>query len=317
MSHAELALLHAASQLIYRWIPPLAPDPFRPSSNDVNLHQMNKSSWLDLLHQSFDFEGETIRWVKFYRKTFADRGEHLVKSLMRHLQMANDHGAAYVTWASQDYPALLRTIPDPPLALTFTGDCSILQKPLVAVVGSRKASPFAISKCLELGKYLAQSGYTIVSGGALGCDIMAHRGVLDTALNPVPAANVFAGGLIDLYPHGNFQIFEKLKRRGAVCISERLWWQEAKALDFIMRNRIISGLSETVFIMQAHLRSGAMLTANFALDQGRDLQILIHPQADIRAEGSHKLLGDGASGFLEIPQISCEKTANASLGVGV
>jgi DNA processing protein len=170
---------------------------------------------------------------------------------------------------------------------------------MIAVIGSRQASAFSLDVSFRLGFELAKRSddTSIVSGGAWGCDIAVHEGALASCKNPCPAIVVFAGGLKNLYPRINKNTFEALGKHNALFLSERLWDQPARPRDFHARNRIISGLSQQIIVVQAGIRSGAMITAKAALDQGRDVLVLVQPFDDIRADGNKQLLLDGAAGF--------------------
>jgi DNA processing protein len=200
-------------------------------------------------------------------------------------------------WGDKEYPPLLRNISDPPLGLSIRGELSLLYRPAISVVGSRKASAFAMRESFTLGRALGEHDIAVVSGGALGCDIAAHHGVLASGRDPAPAICVFAGGLARLYPVANDPIFRRLMARRAVLVSERLWASPCRPLDFTARNRIISGMSSLTLVMQAAQRSGALVTARRALDQGSEVAVLRHPEGDIRARGSEALLAEGAWGF--------------------
>jgi DNA processing protein len=143
----------------------------------------------------------------------------------------------------------------------------------------------------------------VVSGGAFGCDIAAHLGVLRGRFNPAPAICVFAGGLARLYPRANDRVFRQLLATGGVLVSERLWYASCRPRDFTARNRIIAGLSGLTVVMQAAQRSGALVTARLALDRGADVAVLHHPQDDVRARGSQQLLADGAVGFYTVHEL--------------
>ncbi len=222
--------------------------------------------------------------------------ELLLPMARLHLEAVAANAATYVTWADERYPALLRLIRDPPLALTMRGDVGLLARPAVAVVGSRKASALAMRESFSIGQLLADRGILVVSGGAFGCDIAAHHGVLASSA-PESCVGIFAGGLAALYPAGNKRIFDKIQARGGLFVSERLWPAPSLPHDFPARNRIIAGLCPTTLVMQAAARSGALVTARLALDEGREVLALIHPPGDVRATGSETLIADGAQSF--------------------
>ena len=241
--------------------------------------------------------GRQLPWLDRYLLRCDPDGTKLANAVVGHLRQVQNAGASYIVWGDSNYPEKLKTIADPPLGLTALGDLSLLNLPAVSVVGSRKASGYALTKSYELGLALAQKGIVVVSGGAFGCDIAAHHGVLSSSRSPVPAICVFAGGLERFYPVGNEAVFKRLKSRGGVFITERLWQAKCRPLDFRARNRIIAGMSGLTAVMQAAERSGALVTARRALDQGADVAVLCHPEGDVRARGGEALLAEGALGF--------------------
>lgn len=240
---------------------------------------------------------------KFYppsplRRAFATvKVKKIAQIIHHHLHCCSQCRAEVLIYGDLLYPHRLCTIFDPPLLLTLMGDTSLLQRQKVAIVGSRRASSRGLRESFQLGQIITDRGYVVVSGGAFGCDIAAHRGVLATPISPVPAIVVFAGGFSNLHPRGNAGVFQELLNRGALFITERLWPRAARPSDFPLRNRIISGLCTTLIIMEAGERSGAILTAGIGLDQGRDVWVLRHPEEDVRAQGSNRLIAEGANFF--------------------
>lgn len=216
--------------------------------------------------------------------------------------------ALLVPYGSPLYPALLRQIDDPPALLTVRGNAELLSWPSVAVIGARQASSEALVQSAELGLAIARKGLSVVSGGALGCDIAAHRGVLNlisesaSDVSPerksvLPAVAVMAGGLHGAYPKANLPIFRALLQRGGALVSERLWWSVPRPFDFPIRNRLVSGMCAVVVVVQAGEKSGALTTARAALDQGREVWVMEQSGFDVRGLGSRELLSAGAYGF--------------------
>ena len=224
-------------------------------------------------------------------------GEEWYRETLRHFAAVQSQNGYLLTLNTAGYPATLAQIPDPPLMITAKGSLEVLQLEMLAVVGSRKASPFALTESYRLGWHLAQGGKAVVSGGAVGCDAAAHKGVADSGCEPCPAIMVFAGGLNSLYPKMNQWLFDRVLSSGGLLLSEKLWFQPAMKHSFPVRNRIVAGLSDEVIVMQAAKRSGAMITARQALDQGRDVRVLVHPEAGAPAQGGHELFLQGAQGF--------------------
>lgn len=298
IERACVLMTHCAAQIAHRWLPPPLVLPleeaFFASSLEADGSLMGR--WGAFL-QWADTETERFPWLASFRDKYDRDRTRLLTAITQHLTQMNAAGASMVLWGDADYPAQLAALNDPPLAITTLGDRSLLQRPMTAVIGSRKASALALEESYAMGEGLAERGRVVVSGGAYGCDIAAHAGALEVPGEPVLAVVVMAGGLARFYPQRNAPYFQALRRRGALFVSERLWDSPCLPRDFPARNRIISGLAASTIVMQAAQRSGAMVTARLALDQGRDVAVLMHPPGDVRASGSASLLADGALGF--------------------
>lgn len=188
------------------------------------------------------------------------------------------------------YPALLKEIRDYPKELYYIGDPKLLEEKCVSIVGSRKTNQYGRSTAYSFGKALGQRGITVVSGMAVGIDTCAHEGVLQEKGN---TAAVLACGLDLCYPPRNRELKEKIESAGIV-LSEYPPGTAAQRYYFPQRNRIISGLSPLTVVVQAGNRSGALITAELAADQGRDVGAV---PGNIDSEynlGSNKLLREGA-----------------------
>ena len=188
------------------------------------------------------------------------------------------------------YPALLKEIRDYPKELYYIGDPKLLEEKCVSIVGSRKTNQYGRSTAYSFGKALGQRGITVVSGMAVGIDTCAHEGALQEKGN---TAAVLACGLDLCYPPRNRELKEKIESAGIV-LSEYPPGTAAQRYYFPQRNRIISGLSPLKVVVQAGNRSGALITAELAADQGRDVGAV---PGNIDSEynlGSNKLLRKGA-----------------------
>jgi DNA processing protein len=198
-------------------------------------------------------------------------------------------GARLVASCEPDYPPLLAELDAPPPMIGLRGDYTVLQRPTVAIVGSREGSAAALLFAEQLGRDLGAAGFTVVSGLARGVDAAAHRGSLDTG-----TAAVLAGGLDHPYPPQNLKLHDAICARGVV-VSEAPLGTVARARDFPRRNAIISGVSRAVVIIEAALRSGSLITARAAADQGRDVMAAPGSPLDPRARGSNALIKQGAT----------------------
>jgi len=198
-------------------------------------------------------------------------------------------GAELILWGDPFYPASLIEIPDPPVALWAKGDAAILRHPAVAMVGARNASSIGLRMARRLGTELGSEGIVVVSGLARGTDAAAHDGALKTG-----TIGVVAGGVDVIYPAENQALQVSIAKNGLI-ISEHPPSTKPTARHFPMRNRIISGLSQGVIVVEAALKSGSMITAKNALDQGRDVLAVPGHPIDTRAAGCNALIRDGAT----------------------
>lgn len=198
-------------------------------------------------------------------------------------------GARLIASCEPDYPPLLAQLDAPPPLLAIRGDPQWLKRPTIAIVGSREGSASALMFAERIAADLGEAGFTIVSGLARGVDASAHKGALNTG-----TVGVLAGGLDHPYPPQNLKLHEALCARGAV-VSEAPLGSIPRARDFPRRNSIISGVSRAVVIIEAALRSGSLITARAAADQGRDVMAAPGSPLDPRARGSNALIKQGAT----------------------
>ena len=208
-------------------------------------------------------------------------------------------GISIVTLADAEYPSILRRIPDPPLVLYVKGRLPDLEQTSgIGIVGTRKATPYGLMAAEHFGYGLAKAGCTVVSGMALGADGAAARGALKAGGKTIA---VLAGGLNICYPPEHNFLMGDILLSGAV-ISENPPGTPHDGFRFPIRNRIISGLSRGVLVVEAPLRSGALITARLALDQGRE--VFAVPGA-INAPGSagcNRLIRDGEAALVTEPR---------------
>lgn len=198
-------------------------------------------------------------------------------------------GARLIASCEPDYPPLLAQLDAPPPLLAVRGDAALMKRPTVAVIGSREGSAAALMFAERIAADLGEAGFTVVSGMARGVDAAAHKGGLATG-----TAAVLAGGLDHPYPPQNLALHEAICARGTV-VSEAPLGTVARARDFPRRNSIISGLSRAVVIIEAALRSGSLITARAAADQGREVMAAPGSPLDPRARGSNALIKQGAT----------------------
>ncbi|MCL2137907.1 MAG: DNA-processing protein DprA [Treponema sp.] len=185
-------------------------------------------------------------------------------------QAAMKRGIQWVSWHDAEYPPLLREIYDPPVMLFYKGCLPNPDLPLVAIVGTRKPSPQAARQAFDIARGLGRSGISVVSGLALGIDAMAHRGNLESG---VPGVAVLGSGIDEIYPSINRNLARRLIENGGALLSEYPPGTIPQRWTFPARNRIISGMARGVLIVEAPKKSGALITAAFALDQNKELWV--------------------------------------------
>jgi DNA processing protein len=203
---------------------------------------------------------------------------------------AAELGLRAVCWSDAAYPAALAAIADPPVVLWVRGAVDVLNRPAVAMVGSRAASPYGLVVAERLGADLAARGLVVVSGLARGVDSAAHRGALAGRGATVA---VLGSGADIVYPPEHAPLARDIEATGAI-VSELVPGTPPLPQFFPLRNRIISGLSRAVVVIEAGERSGSLITARLALDQGRDVLAVPGNVLSGRNRGAHALLRDGA-----------------------
>ena len=213
--------------------------------------------------------------------------------LDRTLDYVLDKGIKILTFDDENYPYMLRQISDPPACLYYKGDlfdCNL--EKTVAFVGSRRASLGGKDSVRKIISDFANTDICIVSGLAAGIDSVSHESALDNNLKTI---GVIASGLNFTYPAANKHLYERIEEGGGAVITEYYPTFEPLKFRFPQRNRIVSGLSYGTVIVEAAIRSGALITANLTLEQGRELMCIPGPISSTNMEGVYKLLKDGAS----------------------
>jgi DNA processing protein len=215
----------------------------------------------------------------------------------REIKAAKSLGVALVALGEAAYPRRLQMIDDPPPLLAVRGQLTALAAPIVGIVGSRNASAAGMRFAERLARDLGEAGFVIASGLARGIDAAAHRASLATG-----TVAVVAGGLDRVYPPEHANLFEDIVRQGAALSERPLGW-EPRARDFPRRNRLISGLSLGIVVVEAAKRSGSLISARMALEQGREVFAVPGSPLDPRAEGTNALLKDGATMVTEASDV--------------
>jgi DNA processing protein len=215
----------------------------------------------------------------------------------REFAAAKKLGVALVALGEPDYPLRLQMIDDAPPVLAIRGHAPALASPMVAIVGSRNASGAGMKFTQRIARELGEAGFAIVSGLARGIDAAAHEACLATG-----TIAVLAGGHDHIYPPEHAGLLDAILPAGAALSEMPLGW-EPRARDFPRRNRLISGLSLGVVIVEAAKRSGSLITARLALEQGREVFAVPGSPLDPRAEGTNGLIKQGATPVTETADI--------------
>lgn len=212
------------------------------------------------------------------------------EKLATSLKWLEDSANSVITLADPDYPSLLLNIPDPPPLLYFKGQRKLLSTPSLAIVGSRNATPQGLANAESFAEAASNAGFCILSGMALGVDTAAHHGGLRGAASSIA---IVGTGLDIVYPSRNHELAHRLAKYGAL-ISEFPLGTPAKGNNFPRRNRIISGMSQGCLVVEAALRSGSLITARQALEQGREVLAIPGSIHSPLSKGCHALIKQGA-----------------------
>lgn len=234
-------------------------------------------------------------------------------------------GQHLLMWDQPGYPSLLGEIDDAPPLLFLAGNVEILERPQLAVVGSRRASPPALDNAAAFSRCLARAGFTITSGLALGVDGAAHRAALDAHGSTI---GVLGTGLEKLYPQRHKALAQEMIERGSAVVSEFPLDAGPLPGNFPRRNRIISGLSLGVLVVEAGTASGSLISARLAAEQGREVYAIPGSIHHPGAKGCHQLIRDGAllvesvqqildslRGWQNLPPVAVDKPAHPLLAL--
>jgi DNA processing protein len=213
-----------------------------------------------------------------------------ISSQEKTLQWCKQENCQIITLQDSAYPALLKEISDPPLVLFIQGNINTLSQPQIAMVGTRNPTHNGRDNAHHFARALTQAGLVITSGLATGIDGASHHGALKEGK---PTIAVLGSGLAHIYPVIHQQLARQISENGAL-VTEFSPWMEPKSFNFPRRNRIISGLSLGVFVIEATLKSGSLITARYAAEQGRDVFAIPGSIHNPQARGCHQLIRQGA-----------------------
>ncbi len=267
---AWLLLLHA---------PGVGPITFRNALEQFGSPQEVLSASSAMRRSSGVFQNRALKFLDSVKETE-------IKDDLEWLEQENTH---VLTWESTDYPELLKEIPDPPPVLFVRGDPKILSMPQVAIVGSRNSDLSGKEMTHSFARELARAGLVVTSGMALGIDTEAHQGALESG----KTVAVVGTGPDRVYPAKNRVLAHQIAEQGAI-VSEFPVGTQPRAEHFPRRNRIISGLALGTLVVQAARKSGSLITARMALEQGREVFAIPGSIHNPLARGCHKLIREGA-----------------------
>lgn len=199
----------------------------------------------------------------------------------------------------KEYPNSLKNIYDSPITLFYKGNIDLLNTRCVSIVGSRNATKYGLETSYRIGKDCAISNLTVVSGMARGIDTMAHRGTLSINGNTIA---VVGCGLDRVYPFENFELFNQIADRGLI-VSEYVIGTKIQPGNFPARNRIISGISDDLIVVEATEKSGALITVDFALEQGKNVYVVPGNINSYKSKGTNELIKNGAFVYTSIKDI--------------
>lgn len=210
------------------------------------------------------------------------------------------NGIRYVTYTDDNFPERLRLIEDPPFILFYYGDIDKLGKGYsISLVGSRKCTPYGINVTKFITKDICANNINVISGMAKGIDGYAHKTALESGGF---TCAVLGCGIDIIYPRENRNLYFDMQKNGCI-LSEFIPGTQPFSYNFPMRNRIISALSDIVIIVEAGTRSGSLITANCALDQGKDVMVVPGSVFSEQSQGTNRLIRDGANPFTSIDDI--------------
>lgn len=231
------------------------------------------------------------------------QNERCIDACAKYLEKAEKMGMTMTYWTDKDYPERLTRIPQPPYVLFGKGkECFRFPGVTAAIVGARDASAYGKQMAYDFGRVLAKAGIQIVSGMARGIDERGLVGALEESDGHVA---ILGCGIDICYPAENKSLYRKLEMQGKI-ISEYFPGTAPLASNFPPRNRIISGLSDLVLVMEARKKSGSLITADFALEQGKDVYALPGPVTSSLSKGTHQLIRQGAGILISPEEFLCD-----------
>jgi len=260
-------------------------------SLSLSSEPQNPSDLIDMLKKANDAFGR----ISIPNNDDAEVGWNKAQEIW---QLSQQNGIQIISRESPSYPKYLLQIPDPPVLLHVKGNIDALNKDCIAIIGTREPTNYGFNAGRKLGEIFAKEGYVIVSGLAEGIDTAAHLGALDA--DGITVA-VLAHGLDTIFPSKNKELSDIILRNNGTLISEYSWGTNINKGYFISRDRIQSGLSLGVFVVETDISGGAMHTAKFCKDQKRALIVLQHPEnlrGHLKTFGNENLISNGEADII-------------------
>lgn len=267
-------------------------------SNKIKMELINKFKTVDKIwNANFD----DFIYYKFTDKTI-DKVMNLEyrKNLKDELKYLEKNNIEIINFLDKRYPIKLLEILDFPACIYVRGNINILNNKSIAIVGSRDATDYGKNVARSVSKKIADEGYNVISGLARGIDKYSHLGALDSKNGKTIA--VLGTGVDEqsIYPLENKRIYERILEEGGAIISEYSIGTKAISYNFPARNRIISGISDKVLVVEANMKSGSLITVDLALEQGKDVWAVPGNIYSKNSQGTNKLISEGANIFIDI-----------------
>ena len=259
-----------------------------PTKHKIKLYEYFSSA--EEIYQAKEKQLKSLGFLEEEKITILLKGQR-DESFLRVLERLEQESIRFVPWHSPDYPPRLLEMPDHPHGIFVKGNLPCPKRLSIGMVGARKCTTYGEHYALEYGKVLSQVGVQIISGLARGIDGVSHRGAL---MGKTPTYAVLGSGVNVCYPKQNQGLYQDILAKGGGILSEFLPDTEALPFHFPMRNRIISGLSKVLLVMEAKEKSGSLITADMALEQGKDIYALPGPVNSSYSKGCHYLIKQGA-----------------------
>lgn len=230
---------------------------------------------------------------------------NLKKELYHHEKYMEKNNIGIISFEEKVYPNKLKNIEDFPIVLYYKGDINILEEDGIGIVGSRLAYKEILEQTKGIARDFSKLGINVISGLARGVDKFAHLGALEINFGKTIA--VLGSGLDEksFYPRENLRVFERIIENGGIVVSEYPLGTKPLSYNFPYRNRIISGLSNKIIIMQASIKSGSLITVDYALEQGKDI-FVFRPEKSINSknfEGNFELINQGAKIYESVEKL--------------